>query len=827
MLKTNPYNGIVTILLSIALSLSSVKIFAGTFGIDFDSWMFLIISVVLMIVFFFLNLKKKAWYGVIGLVAVLGVTVLFVYLDTFTIRAGINKIYSFLHYRFTAEGLYMDRVSHSRDSISVLFALLSAPMLFSISWAFLRNHTTIITLLLSLVYVIPSFLDSFNHAPVGWYLIYAICVIMLVVFENMRKNDKKVRDATLAYILVPVTLVCVLIGVLNPIDEYKKNQLATQQYNVVVSKVDSVLGTNLKRFLSKMRNEYNDADTTGYLSKVMYESTITKNDLRTEGEKSSTDTKIAELTLELFEGENMYNFGPLYLRNTSMSLYDDSTWSMVDYPEYVEENMALMETKSSDYSGILTVDMDYSSRFYIPTNSGNIIGLNTANYENDFQNFKYSETEPVFFEIAQSIEINEEDGSANIVLQAGTPYYIGTQPYFIDASGFSNHLTYYSDGNHITVIPRQYPDAFFAGETYPYDATSIKAQYVVRSSKSPSAPVPNWSQEYLYAVDTYCTEVPQSTVDEILATGVLPDWYMAVYNGQIEMTDKEKVAAVMEYVGTLKPYNIDTPYPPEDGDFVAWFLSEAETGYCVHFASTAIILLRMLNVPTRYVIGYNISDWDVSKTHSDCTNAFETTVTDANGHAWCEFFSEEYGWVGFDPTNCRYVEGPRQYTPAANPVETDEFQRQLKYVDAGTDENAVKDYSDQPEENKVTDYIKGAPEILTKYGFLFLFLLIVVVIILVRIIKAIGWLIKFKRGSNNDRIRALCRYCLVLAKHSEVPIPRRIKDLTDIAMYSREGTTPEDVSNMSTYTRDYMNTVLGSLSFAKRIWAELAYIVRY
>lgn len=151
-----------------------------------------------------------------------------------------------------------------------------------------------------------------------------------------------------------------------------------------------------------------------------------------------------------------------------------------------------------------------------------------------------------------------------------------------------------------------------------------------------------YTEEYLndYVYGTNL-EVPDSTREAILNSGVLPDWYIEAYNGTSAMSDADKVRAVTDFVRDLHPYDKFTDYPPEGADFVVYFLTDAESGICVHYASTATILLRMLGIPARYVEGYLDTAAGPNKT---------TDIYSTEGHAWFEFFDPEFGWIMGDPT---------------------------------------------------------------------------------------------------------------------------------------------------------------------------------
>lgn len=83
-------------------------------------------------------------------------------------------------------------------------------------------------------------------------------------------------------------------------------------------------------------------------------------------------------------------------------------------------------------------------------------------------------------------------------------------------------------------------------------------------------------------------------------------------------------------------------------DLSAW-LTDPEspnyrTGYCEQFAAAMGVMGRILNLPTRVVIGFTpgeIVDTDEGPVH---------VVRERNAHAWVEVWLDGQGWVGFDPT---------------------------------------------------------------------------------------------------------------------------------------------------------------------------------
>jgi len=97
-------------------------------------------------------------------------------------------------------------------------------------------------------------------------------------------------------------------------------------------------------------------------------------------------------------------------------------------------------------------------------------------------------------------------------------------------------------------------------------------------------------------------------------------------------TTSEKVEAVIRYFRTNYTYllGLDVPF---DRDKLTYFLLEGSTGYCEYFASGAAILLRLADVPTRYVTGF------LATRKSPSGDTWVARNMDA--HAWVEAWDRE------------------------------------------------------------------------------------------------------------------------------------------------------------------------------------------
>ena len=72
------------------------------------------------------------------------------------------------------------------------------------------------------------------------------------------------------------------------------------------------------------------------------------------------------------------------------------------------------------------------------------------------------------------------------------------------------------------------------------------------------------------------------------------------------------------------------------------FLFDVRRGFCEHYASAFVVLMRALDVPARVVTGY----------HGGEINPVDgyLVVREADAHAWAEIWLEDAGWVRIDPT---------------------------------------------------------------------------------------------------------------------------------------------------------------------------------
>ncbi len=72
------------------------------------------------------------------------------------------------------------------------------------------------------------------------------------------------------------------------------------------------------------------------------------------------------------------------------------------------------------------------------------------------------------------------------------------------------------------------------------------------------------------------------------------------------------------------------------------FLFTRKTGYCEHYATAMVVMLRTIGIPARLVTGFLATEWN------EYGGYF--TVRQRDAHAWVEVYFPRSGWVTMDPT---------------------------------------------------------------------------------------------------------------------------------------------------------------------------------
>ncbi len=107
-----------------------------------------------------------------------------------------------------------------------------------------------------------------------------------------------------------------------------------------------------------------------------------------------------------------------------------------------------------------------------------------------------------------------------------------------------------------------------------------------------------------------------------------------------EDSKSEKINKIVNYLRTNCKYSLNVSPVPKDREFVDYFVNTSKKGYCTYFATSAVIMLRIAGIESRYVEGYMVKD------NKDESGAY--IVKNKDAHAWAEARVGNNMWISVD-----------------------------------------------------------------------------------------------------------------------------------------------------------------------------------
>lgn len=275
--------------------------------------------------------------------------------------------------------------------------------------------------------------------------------------------------------------------------------------------------------------------------------------------------------------------------------------------------------------------------------------------------------------------------------------------------------------------------------------------------------------------------LPEATREQ--ARALLEECPVPVEDAPPAIQNRAVAEAVRGFVKASARYDLDTRrMPGEAEDFAIWFLRESDTGYCVHFATAAAVLLRAAGVPARYVTGYMVTA-EAGKT---------VTVGTDQGHAWVEYWIPGEGWQLLEATpgdTDRRQEGDTQMIPTQpHPTQTPE---PTSGETAGTPTVADGQGGAGNARTPAASGLWRALAVCLTAAAL------VAVVIGQRLLRL--WLRRRKQqtGTPNERALALWQEAVYLARLTKEPPDRELFQLAQKAKYSPHTLTEAELARFS------------------------------
>lgn len=325
--------------------------------------------------------------------------------------------------------------------------------------------------------------------------------------------------------------------------------------------------------------------------------------------------------------------------------------------------------------------------------------------------------------------------------------------------------------------------------------------------------VDNWqslwrqgTQKNIPAPDSRYLELP--TVTEAKAKAIL-----AGIERYSMMDTVNKATAIQRLVRETASYDLNAATMPGDQeDFAIWFLQEAESGYCVHYATAATVLLRAAGIPARYVEGYQL----------DVAANTTTTVRANKAHAWVEYFLDGVGWIIMDPT----PSGEESVTPPIDssvntipPGPTPTTTRPTT-VPTTTVPPTGNDQPTTPSGDVIApngDTGSGGKDLLTLLMILSAVMLVIIGQWLLRR-NFKNW--RMHKGAPNAQALARYREATRLARWSKCDLPEELTDLAEKAAFSQYALTHSELAQFDAFFTDCIERMKKE-SFLRKLYLRV------
>ena len=173
-----------------------------------------------------------------------------------------------------------------------------------------------------------------------------------------------------------------------------------------------------------------------------------------------------------------------------------------------------------------------------------------------------------------------------------------------------------------------------------------------------AAPIVNRLRYQVRTFTAYAS-APRASIEALAAWRQLPETYnpralqwaaqiraevaadLARDRNQAPQLDRRLADAVLARFRQL-PFRYNINVKPLGRDSVDEFLFDTREGYCEHYASSFVFLMRAMGVPARVVTGYQGGEINP-------VDGF-LVVRQSDAHAWAEVWLDHQGWQRVDPT---------------------------------------------------------------------------------------------------------------------------------------------------------------------------------
>lgn len=337
--------------------------------------------------------------------------------------------------------------------------------------------------------------------------------------------------------------------------------------------------------------------------------------------------------------------------------------------------------------------------------------------------------------------------------------------------------------------PAQLPVSGVAvDDSYIHNVDGVKEYEMFYSSDGYYIVSPEYED---YVFDVY-TQIPEDMAQQLSRI---------LEQAGLEHASAEEICA---YVRDLGEYTLEAQRVPEGADFVLHFLNQTRKGYCTHFASAAVMLLRSAGIPSRFVTGYAVSG------AADQWNR----VTQDQAHAWVEFYLTGNGWLPLDPT-------PAQYRQIAAQDQPEEKPEPDQPVEEKPEQKPEEETQEKPEAQPQKTHTRRKNPLL--------WLLVLPALLVLLILRRFAILycrkVRLRRLPQNKKTLEIWNRLLRLCRAGKAEMLEEWICLAEKAKFSQHTITDEELNLLCDAVQE-MKEKLRQLPMLRRLWHR-AFLVLY
>jgi transglutaminase domain-containing protein len=448
-------------------------------------------------------------------------------------------------------------------------------------------------------------------------------------FFPKRRMKLKVTEKCGFFIIAVIMIISAVTLIVMKLTGYERSDALNKKRIEISNAFEDFSVNNLAESLEKLSNAFG----------FSYKSN--KNKLGSHDHVSYKNTTDLIVTVD-----KKYD-GAIYLKESVDSIYDDNEWLELndkvysdgmfsDFKDYgiFPQDFPCLFTKLIN-QGTAELNLDITSRvnkdrIFAPYGTDNYDGLS---YNHDLAVSSINKPERQFS--YQFVPVDPDYIAAN------TESHIGQ---IFSASDLRNNewgekiISYCKENDLI------YTEGHFQTNTTirAYDSVMYSNQQLIMAQL-----LENNYREFVY--ENYL-QFPDnnSDMDEVYA-----EYSYILDKAEFAETAADKLAIlneIREKMSAETSYTLSPGKTPSNRDFVNYFLIENQKGYCIHYATSGVILARMAGIPARYATGYVIVADDFNSSALNSDGSYTINVPDSRSHAWAEVYLDGFGWVPFEFT---------------------------------------------------------------------------------------------------------------------------------------------------------------------------------